>query len=791
MADTGVEQVEALSDEDYLAAVVNAARDAENFIDEAIAPERELATAFYRGDPLGDEVDGQSDIVMTEVRDVVQAMLPSLLRIFCGSEKAVEFIPRGELKIEMAEQATDAINYCFYVENNGFRILFSAMKDALIRKTGILTWWVEEKDHHEEYEYDGMTVENLKMLKADKNCKILSSKIEATPDVDEEGKPLVPTYTVRVRNTKTEKVVRVECVPPEEYFIDREARDEDSAFVQGRRRILTVGQLVGMGYDIDDILANMGSNPGNIGADNLEAQTRNPWIDDGKGDTGDIASRRVFYREVYHRIDKEGSGLSEMRRTCLLGDSFVLHDEEWGAVAPFAILCPDPEPHTAIGASIADQVKDLQVIKSHVVRDTLDSLSNSIHPRTVIVEGQVNIDDALNTEVGAIIRARAPGMVQTLDTPFVGQYALPVIAYFDDLKARRTGVNDAASGLDAEALQSSTKGAVQAVVDGSQARVEMVARIFAETAIKRMFKELLRLHTQNVSPGKMIKLRGKFVPVNPKSWDANMDVAVNVGLGNGSPQERMAILGQVVGLQTQILGAAPSNPLVTLGELRNAVEDMLAISNNKNVGRYFKAIDPNAPPQQPEKPQDPAVLLAQVEMKKTEVQGAVEIAKDKRELLKMQLDADLERDKLANERFIKVSDMNLKYGAQIDQTQIQADLDRQRAEIDRVFAAFGQQSAQQHEAGQADADRQVQAQQAQLQAQQAAAAQAQQLAHDDKHKGHDRAFQLIQGEQQAAHGAASAHADRQFQGEQADFDRAHQTDQQKLALKAKPKPGAK
>jgi hypothetical protein len=695
-----VEPGEPMSDEAFQAVVKAAADDAIHYIDEEVAPDREAATAYYRGDPLGNEEEGRSKIVMTEVRDVVQAVLPSLMRVFAGSERIVEFLPRTALKIEEAEQATDYVNYVFYVENAGFQILFSAFKDALIRKTGVIKWYVEERTKVEEQDYSGLSQEQLQVLANADDVEVLRYEQEEQQSAYDDDVGIV--FKARIRRYRDERRFRVEVVPPEEFLIARDARSEEDATYIGHRRELPIADLVAMGYDLDEVLENAGSGHGfDL---NSEATTRNPALDAGRdAASGDPLMQRVLYIEHYIRVDKDGDGIAERRRVCTIGQAgYVLHDELWDDMVPFAIICPDPEPHMAIGYSMADQVADLQEIKTSIVRNTLDSLAQTIHPRVVVVETQVNMDDVLNPEVGGVIRARAPGMVQPLAQPFVGQSAMPIIDYFDQIKAARTGINAASQGLDPQVLQSTTKAAVSAVTQASQNRIELIARIFAETGMTRLMRGLLRMLVRNQDEPRIVRLRGKFTPVDPRYWDADMDVAVNVGLGMGNSEERLMMLGQIAQKQEQIImQTGPLNPLCGILELRNTYAKMAELAGIRDVTRYFRNITSEEIQQymqqqqgnQPEQP-DVAQLIAQVEAEK--IRADIENANKKvaLEFIKTRMQDDRERDRAETDMHLRAAEMQAKYGAQVNMAQIRADTDRQRAMDQAAMQAMQPQQPQ-------------------------------------------------------------------------------------------------
>jgi hypothetical protein len=487
-----------------------------------------------------------------------------------------------------------------------------------------------------------------------------------------------------VRRTKKKLKYIVQCIPPEEFLIARNARDLDTADYVGHRKLATVSELVAMGYDKDEVEQYGGQ--GDTFDINTEAQVRNPAILSflNNADNPDKTLERVFYVESYIRVDKDGDGIAELRRVCTIGNgTHILHDEVVDEV-PFAVICPDPTPHMVIGESISDQVMDLQIIKTNVVRNTLDSLAQVIHPRTVVVEGQVNMDDVMNVETGGIIRARQAGMVQSLSEPFVGMQAMPIINYLDDLRASRTGISKASQGLDPDVLQSTTKAAVTATMSSAEQRLEMIARIFAETGIKRLFKGILKMLIKNQDKPMVIRLRNQFIPVDPRNWDPEMDMIVNVGLGNGNASERTALLNMIMAKQEQaLMQFGPDNPLVDLKQYRDTITQILSINGMKDGAKYFKEIDRQSLPQlqqqsmgQP-KP-DPTEMLAQVEMEKVKADIQIAQLKAQLEIEKTRMQDDRERDKTDVDLMIRAAEIEAKYGTQVNVAAIKAEMERDR-----------------------------------------------------------------------------------------------------------------
>jgi hypothetical protein len=323
--------------------------------------------------------------------------------------------------------------------------------------------------------------------------------------------------------------------------------------------------------------------------------------------------QRVLYIESWIKVDYDGDGLPELRKICTLGDGHTIVNNEPADFIPFADFPCDPEPHTSPleANSIFDYTKDLQEIKSDILRNTLDSLAQSIHPRTAVVEGQVNIDDVLNNETGAIVRMRSPGMVQALTTPFVGREAFSMLDYIDQVKENRTGMSKASMGLNADALQSSTKAAVAATISASQSRLELTTRILAN-GMKKLFKNVLQLIVTRQDKPRIVRLRNQWVAIDPRAWTATMDVSVNVALGNGDTDQKMAMLQLILSQQKEaLMQMGPQNPLVTPAQFSNTLRKMVELAGFKDSSQFFNAVPADyQPPQQQNKPSPEEMLGA-------------------------------------------------------------------------------------------------------------------------------------------------------------------------------------
>ena len=674
---------EPMDEEEFRYTVAQAIEDAQTYIDSYIAPQRETAMAYYLAEPFGNEEDGRSQVILTEVRDTILAMIPSLLRIFTSSDKVLEFIPKGPEDVAAAEQATDLINYIFMQENGGFRVLHDAIKDGLLLKTGVLTWYKLDDEKVEYYSYSNLTKDEAMFIMNDSTVEV---------DTFEEVTDIVTGETrisMSIRRKVTTPRFIIECIPPEQFLIDNEATSIDDAIYVARRKLATISELVSMGYPRDIIEENAGTGGFEM---NNEVITRNPADQSffGLSLGNDETTDKVFYVESYIRVDKDGDGIAELHKVCTVGNgSYILHDEIVEDI-PFALLSPDPTPHTIFGQSIADQTMDLQLIKSSIMRNTLDSLAQSIHPRTGFVEGQVNVDDLMNNETGALIRMRSPGAIIPFTTPFVGQQALGVMAYLDDVKTQRTGISRTSQGLDADVLQSTTRAAVQAQLSASQDRIDMIARLFSD-GLKRCFQGLLKLVVRHQDKAKVIRLRGKFVPVDPRGWDASMDMIVNIALGRGDDAQKMMFLTQLAQKQEMVIEKyGPYNPLVDLQQYRATLAQIIQLSGFQDPSQFVKEVSPEAVQQfmqqmsGNQKP-DAAEMLAQVEADKTRADIVINAAKQELDRQKAISEADFKRDQLLVDTILKAYEIQAKYGTQVDMAMIKAETDRMRNDIQATF----------------------------------------------------------------------------------------------------------
>lgn len=662
------------SDEAYVAEIKKRIDDAADYEQSYLSLQRQINMEYYYGlrPQLGDrepaEYDGpdlpdptdvgnRSTAVSTDVRDTILSVIPSLVRIFTNAEHPVEFVPNTEANAEAAKQATIYVKHVFEEENDGFLILYDIFKDTLMLRLGIAEVRTDTSHQVVEQEFVNVTAEQFQALMFEAE----ESQLGRIEVVDEDFDPVRGIYThLRLRWVKSTPRYVVESVPPDEFRIDRAAKSVKTARLIGREELLPPSDVVAKGYSPEMVEPHIGSGQAMYSE---ERYLRNPGLTEETNTT-----TGVIFGRYYIRIDADGDGIDELHYIETLGDTHEIVHDEIVQDHCFAVFSGDPRPHTVIGDSLADLTTDIQRIKTNMLRSLLDNLAESINPKMVINEMLTNIEDALNDEVGAVIRTRAEptNAVTFANIPFVGDKLQPALDYFDKIRTSRTGISEASKGLDPKAMQSTALTAIDAIITGAQERIELIALILANTGFKRLFKLLLREIVNNPNPAHQVNVNGQFLNIDPSTWDADMKLRVNPTLGKGTDIARLMALREIKATQEVIMEKfGVANMMVTPVEYRNTLTDILAIANVKNVGRYFKDIDPAAleeimnAPREP----DPAEILAQAELEK--VKKDIVVATDKSRQAdeklalqreKLERDDDFRRDKLNIDAAVKVVD---------------------------------------------------------------------------------------------------------------------------------------
>lgn len=568
----------------------NEIQSAVNYHETELAANRVESLRYYLGEPFGNEVTDRSQVVSTEVADSIEFAMPSLMKMFASTDEFCRFEPRGPEDVRAAEQATDLVNFEIYKNNQGFRVIHDWFKDALLFAQGCVKAAWEETEQVENETYEDLSEDELTLLLSDPAVEVISQNVEEAGMLSDDNIeiPVSRLFTVEIRRRVKSGSVKLYNVPPEELIFSHRATSlEDCQFIAHRTE-MRVGELVELGYDYDTVLRFSGdSELDNEG----ERSVRFEDLESGDlGDSLDPTMRPVMVVEAYIKCDYDGDNIPELRRVLCLGDGSEVLENEPIDHMPFAILSPILMPHRMVGRSFADLIKDCQLIKSTILRQLLDNLYLTNNARVGAVEGQVNLDDLLQARPGGIVRMRAPGMVQPLAVPQMQNSAYQMLDYMDNIRDQRTGLSKTAMGLDPDTLQSTTASAVNATIQGAQLKIEMIARVFAETGCRQLSNIVLHLLQKHQDSERVIRIRNEFVAIDPREFTNGFDLSVNVGLGSGRETEKLAMLTQIMGKQEQIMAQLGiNNPVVRPSQYLNTLRKIAEMAGFKDTEQFFSS----------------------------------------------------------------------------------------------------------------------------------------------------------------------------------------------------------
>ena len=650
---------------DLQAIIENEIDNAIGYINTETVEERRDALMAYNREPYGNEVEGRSTIVTGEVAEAVDGALPQLLRVFTQSDDVVRFEPKAPGDEEKAKQATEYCNWVLMNDNPGFEVFQTWFKDALLQKAGVIkVWWNDETSVDKE-KYENLSEEELTLLLADGQMEVVKQRqtqigevpVPPTPEqmmlAQQTGVPPEMTmqpvfsYNVTVKKVNKKGSVKVENVPPEEFLISKKARRIADAPFVAHRRLTTRSELISMGFKADEIDELPAYDDLTFTPERVARFPNGEQPDDPSLDT---SMDEIETFECYIRTDYDEDGIAELRRVFYAGGT-ILENEEADFI-PFCSVCPIPMPHKFFGHSLADRVVDIQKIKTTITRQMLDNLYLSNNARMAVVDGQVNLDDMLTVTPGGIVRVKNNAAITPLQVPLVAGQAFPMLAYMDEIQQKRTGVTQASQGLDPNILQNTTATAVAMVQNAGAAKVELIARIFAETGVKDLFKSILHLVCKYQDKERIVRMRGKFVAIDPREWSNEYDLTVNVGLGTGNREQQMAMVAAILQKQEQIMSQMGiANPLVSPSQYRNTLGRFIESAGFKDTSEFFREITPEMEQQllQPQQPQpDPATAAlmqqaqAQMQVTQAKAQADIQVAQ-----AKAQADIQLQREKAA------------------------------------------------------------------------------------------------------------------------------------------------
>jgi len=690
-----------------LSAVANMIRDAERHADDQ-QPDRLRATQYYNGEMMDTLPDaGRSKAVTRDVRAHIKKALPSICRTLLHGDELVEFMPKGEGDEAGAEQSSDYINFVVLPESGGRDAIYDAIHDALLLRNGILKWWVDERLEVSVSRHSGIPSEAFAELAAGDDVEVLEhTEREEMVEVDGQAVPF-PVHDVKLRRTIQRKQIKASAVPRERFLIHPDAVTFEDSLLTGERTQVTRSDLVAMGYDRETV-----DGIGRTDEDNTEEVERRDFLSDTDAQTK--ANELVDYYEIFVRIDLDDDGIAELRRMCFAGgihEQNLLLNEECDEVQ-FCDLCAMRQPHQWEGISIADDLMDLQRAKTVLLRQTLDNLYWTNNPQPVVNSAAiVDLDPVVNPDFGKAIQLNDGYNVRDAihwnTIPFVAKESFGMMDYIDAEARDRTGISEASAGMAPDALQNVTAKASAMIEQSGIGQTEMIVRNLAQ-GLRRFFRGLLRLTIQHQDVPRTVRLRDEWVQIDPRQWNADMDCTVNTGLGAGTRERDMAVMGQVIGLQEKLFAAfGPDNPFVKPENVYASISRMVEAAGLKTPGLYFTEPNPQeiaAKMQAAAQKPDPEEQKFQAQMQLEQVKLQTQQAKEK-----AQMDADLQvkqaeiqaqsiaqREKLEAEAALAAQRMSWereKFTAELqlkrEEMQIRRQDDMMKAQAARVTGALG------------------------------------------------------------------------------------------------------
>ena len=684
------------SKEEILRVLANEIHSASGYIGGELVARRKKSLEYYLGMPLGNEQEGRSQVISNDVLDTVESLMPSLMKIFTAGENVFECEGVGPEDEEMARQCSDYLNHIFYKENNGFIALYSAFKDALIQKNGILKVFWDNSQKTEREEYTRLTDDEFNDLVDNAEVKVSAHTEYEEPITDDRGKEIdkVKLHDVVIHRTKLYGKVTIEPVPPEEFLIERRCKSIETANFICHRTQKTKTELVEMGYD-QELVDSLPTGDTDYYTEDKFVRHQNVDFSHGQTD-GDESTQDVLIHESYIRMDVDGDGKAELLKITTAGEATKLLDIEEVDNMPFISMTPVIMPHRFHGRSIAELVEDIQLIKSTVMRQMLDNMYLTNNNRVAIQDGQVAMDDLLTNRPGGIVRTKQPpqNVMMPIQAQPITDQASGMLGYLDAVKESRTGVSKTAQGLNPDSLNNKTATGMNQVLTQSQMRMELIARIFAETGVRDLGLKLFELICKYQQKEKIVRIRGKYIPMRPYEWKDRVNVTVRVGLGTGSKEQQLILINAILERQMQAINLQQNvyGPMVNLRNIYNSLKKLVENAGLSSIEPFF--MDPEVgAAQMPPLPPKPPTEFEKVTL--AQVQGENQRAVMKNNVEMKRIEAQMRQQLLDFE--LKIKDLELKYGTKIDELELkrrsmleQADLNKSGDLMKEIVKGQGQ-----------------------------------------------------------------------------------------------------
>ncbi|MDI6837330.1 MAG: hypothetical protein QMD99_16680, partial [Rhizobiaceae bacterium] len=640
--------------------------------------------------------DGWSSFKSRDVSDVMGWVLPGVIRVFSASDRMVNYEARRPGDEDFTEQASDYANYIFWVDNDGYRILWDATHDSLLLADGIVKSYWDDSEECEYSVHSGLTAEQVMLLMEEEGVEITAqSEGEPILDSDEMGQPVeIPTYDIKIKRVTSRGRIAIETVEPENFLIDRNAISiKDARFVCHRDPHVTRSKLIEMGFD-KDIVESIPRYTFSYSQLTEEATARDPNV--LTDNIGHKSMDRIELYECYVRADVNGDGIAETVLVYYAGGNgagTLLDWEIWDDDLPFSQIPCEPVPHRFVSRSLAGEVMDVQQIKTVLYRQMLDNTYQVNNPQKVVEAGSViNMDEVVNPTVGGVImKKQGSAPVDYTVTPSIMGEALQALQAMDNVTEMRTGVSRATMALDPMTLQNQTATASQNQRDSAYSQIELIARNQAELGWKDVFAKILRLIVKHQDRPRVIRLRDEWIEMDPRQWNSNMDAVINVGLGTGSRDRDMSMLNMILGSQMAITdrfqgSGMTKEALGMIPRIRKTLVKQAEAAGIRNGDDFYPEIEPERLQEIAQQAEEAAAqgdpkVAADMQKAQAEMQMKAQVQQSDAALKmqEIQSNAELKREEMATNAQLRREQMAMEIALKERQLVAEIELKRETA----------------------------------------------------------------------------------------------------------------
>ena len=573
-----------LTQDQIKAAVLEQIQDAEGYETDELARVRQESLDYYYNRPsAAPSAPGRSSLQSSDVADMTEALIAQVMPAF-EQDNVVEFEPLTEDDVDQARLETDTVNYVVMQQNNGYYEIQQAVRDALLLRNGIIKVYLDEKVETAIDNYDMLTQDqyNTLMMEHNPNLKDVDNGYSVQLKDSDKG-----FFNVRVTTKTTTRKVCTKAIDPANFSWER---DYDSIYLDdvrfcAERSLPTRSELIGMGYKKSVVnQLNAGGNDTQLDslARNQSAARRN-W----RGSTP--AEDIIEMYECYMRLDADGDGQTELLKIIVASDT-VLDVEEIDYV-PYASGTPFLQPHRFNGLGMFDKLRYIQDAKTATLRQLVDNQNHANNARVGVVDGQVNIDDVVNSRPGGVVRMRSPDSIVPFPFTDIGGSAQATLEYMDKIRSERGG---ASLDMLAAELQiaGDTAHGVERQMSAKEQLAAMITRTLAETLIRKTF-ELVHIALRLYVPDELtFRINDKFQQANPAEWQKRDRINVKAGLSMGERMRKKMALETIITQQYQLAQTGKAGIMTDDAAMYNAQLDWARCQGIDNPERYF--LDPES-----------------------------------------------------------------------------------------------------------------------------------------------------------------------------------------------------